>query len=1284
MEEMIEEGEDVNEAYAVERQATESTSTWKDEVRERAAAIKAKTPETKVQTIDETGDDSGFFSIVGDTLKGTVAGPVEATKEALEAVASATAWGAEKVGVDTDGPLWDTLQDMGTNEAIQPEGTAGHVAKGLTQFLTGFIPAFKLAKAAKLGTVAAGFAAGGAADAIVFDPNDPNLTRFLDDNGWMAEPVTEFLATDPNDHEAVNRLRNVLEGGILGVVGEGAVRGLMGAFKAYRATGAAGRAKANPDNVEIPDEVVSDLGDDVQTEFISEDVAKDTTSVPDSVDMNVEAPLNTEPEGTLTKIKVSKTFKTELEKHPDGTTLLNIDVKGGSAVELHDFGHDFGLDNNVANPIQAMGSEGGRTRIRLDSKMVAEFVDYVEMGVAEGIKLSAGARAALKHLTDNAGMEALPNKPKAVETDIVPTNKLDEKDINNMAEQAIHGAGRVADNLDDSARSFNQEHINSSEDVRKLLDITDAGAPELIDEAKRGVQSLADTKRNAQELADLTGAPLKKISELYDSAKGLDYKMLHARQTLLSSADELVKIAKIASASGTPQDMIRVRRQMAIHAALQAEVKGTQTEIARALNAMKVGADANDAFDTLSLLGGEGVSRKSLKRIIELADTPNKLNKFTRKGVWAKSRDAVLEYFINSILSGPATQVVNITSNGIFALTNNAERYLAAGFNLASRKKGGVTFGEARAQSFGMLQGLKDAMFITDEGFKAIAKAGKEAVSTMPKRVVDEATGEVKIVSEGWDQAKETLKGSQDEFGNALRTAATEEPIVDNAIKFEHHVENSAISAKSLGASGVLGQGIDMMGSLIRTPGRALLTGDEFFKSIGYRMELNAQAYRKSTAKGFTGDDLIADIARQVENPTDELHLAAVDGARYQTYTRELGETGAKLQQLVASAPILRFVVPFIRTPTNILKAVAERTPGANLLLDTVRDDIMAGGARRQLAVSRMSMGTSLYALAGSMAGGENPRIIGGGPSDPASRTGWLADGKQPYSIRIGDEWHAFNRMDPFGSFFGLAADMVAISGNVSEKEMDELAQDALGSFMKNVGSKTYLKGIMMWVKAADDPDRFGQQLLNQYAAAFVPNLLAQTNRATSDTTARSAFTMLESMQAKIPGWSNDLPPRLDLFGEPVIYQGGLGPDIMSPIYTSAMRDDPVREEIARLEVPIAWMAKSLDGIELDSKQYHDLQKFSATGLHKALEKQMNSFAYKNRATENEGEFEGSKQMLIRNVIAKHNARGRKLFLQANPEFARQVRGRLIKKAAVQGNPNAIRELRSFEDLILK
>jgi hypothetical protein len=283
-----------------------------------------------------------------------------------------------------------------------------------------------------------------------------------------------------------------------------------------------------------------------------------------------------------------------------------------------------------------------------------------------------------------------------------------------------------------------------------------------------------------------------------------------------------------------------------------------------------------------------------------------------------------------------------------------------------------------------MFQGLKDAMFISDKGFESLRKAGKEAVSTAPKRVVDEVTGEAKIVSEGWNQAKDTLKGKQDEFGNALRTAATEEPIVDNAIKFEHHVENSAISAKSLGSSGVLGQGIDMLGSLIRMPGRALLTGDEFFKSIGYRMELNAQAYRRASQQGLTGDALASEVARIVENPPKDIHLSAVDGARYQTYTRELGETGALFQQLVASMPVLRFVVPFIRTPTNILKSVVERTPGVNLLLDEVRADLMTGGARAQLATSRMAMGTAMYTLAGSLA--YEGKIIGGGPSNPASK----------------------------------------------------------------------------------------------------------------------------------------------------------------------------------------------------------------------------------------------------------------------------------------------------------
>ena len=84
----------------------------------------------------------------------------------------------------------------------------------------------------------------------------------------------------------------------------------------------------------------------------------------------------------------------------------------------------------------------------------------------------------------------------------------------------------------------------------------------------------------------------------------------------------------------------------------------------------------------------------------------------------------------------------------------------------------------------------------------------------------------------------------------------------------------------------------------VRIPGRALGAEDEIFKTLGYRMELNARALRQASEEVHGGkvapDKLKERIAELVENPPEDLRLAATDAALYQTFTNKTGAFAEK------------------------------------------------------------------------------------------------------------------------------------------------------------------------------------------------------------------------------------------------------------------------------------------------------------------------------------------------------------------------------------------------------
>jgi hypothetical protein len=104
--------------------------------------------------------------------------------------------------------------------------------------------------------------------------------------------------------------------------------------------------------------------------------------------------------------------------------------------------------------------------------------------------------------------------------------------------------------------------------------------------------------------------------------------------------------------------------------------------------------------------------------------------------------------------------------------------------------------------------------------------------------------------------------------------------------------------------SGGLGRAANYIGSAVRTPGRFLLAGDELFKAIGYRMELQSLAYRKAYNEGLEPEAFAKRVQEILDNPPANIRLASTDAARYQTFTNPLGNAGQSLQKNKRSSSI--------------------------------------------------------------------------------------------------------------------------------------------------------------------------------------------------------------------------------------------------------------------------------------------------------------------------------------------------------------------------------------------
>lgn len=721
----------------------------------------------------------------------------------------------------------------------------------------------------------------------------------------------------------------------------------------------------------------------------------------------------------------------------------------------------------------------------------------------------------------------------------------------------------------------NFARINTPVDVKRVIsDTADAFKPE-IDAARRG------TRTNAETIAD--AAKLDAWDILRNKRQGAALnaeESLAARNLWEASGRKLLEVAEVASRNPSPENLFQFRKMLATHHAIQQEVIAARTETARALQSWRIPAGGPREQlaaieDMVTKTGGLDVNAVFAARIAALKDIPNglaALDAVVDKGVFAKSLDAVKEFWIMALLSGPKTHLVNMMSNTAIAGQQVIERALASRFSQILGT-GDVPIGEAAAQAFGQMMAIRDAF----------RYAGKTFMS-----------GE-----SGYGMGKVELPFDR------------------------------AISAGNFNLPNMswLGSTVDTMGKIINLPGRALLAEDEFFKTIGYRGELAAQAFRMASREVADGKiaqaGMKSRIADIMANPPENMRISAADAAMYQTFTSPPGETVKAINQLEQAwsrsdasagsklaATLLRFTIPFRNTPSNILKYTFERTPLAPLS-QRYRDAIAQGGAAADIARARMALGTATILLAADLA--LDGHLTGSGPdrNERGERDALMRSGWQPYSIKVGDRYFAFNRLDPIGFTLGIGADLAEAMQNTdlseaSSKEIQKAFAAAAFSIGNNVLNKSYMRGMSEFVTAVMEPERQGVRYTERLAGSFMPAGVAEATRFI-DPYMRATDDIVSRIRSRTPVLSQDLPLLRDLWGRERPMRSGLGAayDAISPVYSRREDVQPIDREMFEHGFYLLPPKKVSDDLAMQSRfmQLQGQAKPSELGDRKLMER---------------------------------------------------------------------------------
>ena len=694
--------------------------------------------------------------------------------------------------------------------------------------------------------------------------------------------------------------------------------------------------------------------------------------------------------------------------------------------------------------------------------------------------------------------------------------------------------------------NINKDYLDTPDKIKGLINLNALQFKAQIQAARRGTRTWEETERAAKKY-DINDLLSRRVGEAYN-AEQLD----NARTLMVSSAENLQGMReKIRMGEASDLEKADFMQAFVTHYAILEQVSGATAEAGRALNIFKkmAGSDVGRITEIREFMKTMPSSPEQLADALSTFDSPIQLNNFVRSTMRATTKDMFFEAWINGLLSGPQTHAINMISNAVNSVWQIPERALAGVIGRVLPGEQAIKEKEALYQAYGLIHGFKSGMF-------AFGSALKSGVSA------DSAT------------KLESTRMNAITAGNVKQL-----PLINK------------LAPNALEEGGVAARAVDMLGEVIRVPGRFLIAEDEMFKAVGYRMELEAQAFRTASNEGLTGKDMAARIKQITSDPetfAPEIHLASINAGKYQTFNSSLkSEILGAISK--SKNPVVKIIAPFVRTPTNILKYGFERTPFAPLS-KAIRAEISAGGARRDLALARVSVGsmimasTSMYAMEG--------RITGGGPVDPKLRNNLIRQGWKPYSIKVGNKYIQYNRLEPLGMLMGVASDFAEISSLAGEDvDTEEIATAIAMSFAKNVTSKTWLQGASEFINMMEDPDRYGEKYVQNFVGSLVPSIVNTAKRAV-DPESKAIYGMMDSVKSRIPGWSSSLLPNRDLWGEPITYKIGPGEQslaqtaysVLSPIYVSEGVDSPIDKELDRLKLGVGKPEKRQEimGVSID------------------------------------------------------------------------------------------------------
>lgn len=756
------------------------------------------------------------------------------------------------------------------------------------------------------------------------------------------------------------------------------------------------------------------------------------------------------------------------------------------------------------------------------------------------------------------------------------------------------------------------------------------------------------------------------------------YKMLLAITDAGKRAFELGEKVKQAKLGGTLTAELasEFHQAVALEGVLLKAAKGRQADIARTLGIFSQARTATvergaQLEDLIKNVGGLENSFDLATKYTAL-DTRAARATLSEKTVSGTVKDIWFSTWINGLLSSPVTHAKNIAGNMFFGAMQIPERAVASVIGKARNKIAGgeeaIDMDEVYSMAYGFLQGIREGGSIAGTAFRK-----------------NEATDPFTKI--------ENLRTGRDAFDIEIGDSDFAKAS-SNALKY--------------------------WGNFVTLPGRALMAEDEFFKAVGYRMELNALAargakkeYNRLIESGMSEADASTAaqnyMTRVLTDVPADIDAAAMGTARTMTFTRDL-EPGLRGIQSFLQNPLMKMFVPFVRTPTNIALEAITRSP---VFAASPRfwADFNAGGIRRDMALSKVTLGNGIIFATGAYA--LEGRVTGYGPFRKEDRealkgTGWqefsftfnksdideemLAKFREITTVNVGPDkvYISYAGLEPLATLLSIAATAGEYSmANSGEADMGDIMMGGALGLYNYLSDQPMLTGFAeltkMFSAQAKDAPTFAYNLLTRVSkqvsefavfggtpAGAYSSLLATFERylnpdrsnvmesvspEETDIGSGALKGFLEALNkymSRNPFTSDSLPPLLDpLTGE--VKKAGKGNlyEMFNPFKRSDGTYAPAYGVLIEYGVPQYMPDRKIKGVELSAAQYNRLIEL-ATDNGK-LAKQIEDLGRSDEIVRLAGSNMAAAQSLIQKQISAAYSQARKLLVNEDPELREAI-----------------------------